>query len=106
MDSFEFGEVVVLPFTYSDLLSSKRRPAVVLVDAGDEDILVAKITSKRYDSPFDLTLLDWKREGLLTQSFVRLHKLLVVKKQHVVRRISTLSKEDLEKTRKIIRSLV
>jgi mRNA interferase MazF len=106
MKAFEFGEIIVLPFTYSDLHSSKRRPAVVLVDTGDEDVLVAKITSKQYDSPFDLSLQDWKTEGLLTKSFVRLHKLLVAKKEHVVKRISNLSGTDLERVRTGVRSLV
>ncbi len=47
METFLFGEIVILPFSYADLQSGKRRPAVVLVDIGDEDVLVAKITTKK-----------------------------------------------------------
>jgi mRNA interferase MazF len=50
MESYHFGEIVVLPFSYTDLQSGKRRPALVLVDTGDEDILVAKITTQKYES--------------------------------------------------------
>lgn len=56
MSTFRFGEVLILPFSYTDLQSRKRRPALVLVDAGDEDVLVAKITTKEYHSDFDLKL--------------------------------------------------
>jgi hypothetical protein len=46
MESFHFGEIVILPFSYTDLQSGKRRPALVLVDTGDDDILVAKLRLK------------------------------------------------------------
>ncbi|HZK77059.1 MAG TPA: hypothetical protein VFD13_09140 [Candidatus Kapabacteria bacterium] len=59
MSSFRLGEVLILPFSYTDLHSRRRRPALVLVDAGDEDVLVAKITTKEYHSTYDLKLDHW-----------------------------------------------
>jgi mRNA interferase MazF len=106
MASFELGEVLILPFSYTDLQSRKRRPAVVLVDAGDEDILVAKISTKEYHSPYDLKLDRWQEAGLLAPSFVRIHKLLAVEKSHVVQRAGMLDPADLERLKQAFRAMV
>jgi mRNA interferase MazF len=94
MPTFRFGEVLILPFSYTDLQSRKRRPAVVLVDAEDEDVLVAKITTKEYASAYDLKLEHWHEAGLLAPSFVRIHKLLAVEKSHVIHRAGMLDPVD------------
>ena len=41
-------EVVLIPFPYSDLLASKRRPALVLAEVGLGDVVLCQITSKSY----------------------------------------------------------
>jgi mRNA interferase MazF len=106
MPSFRFGEVLILPFSYSDLQSRKRRPAVVLVDAGDEDVLVAKVTTKAYHSAYDLKLDHWQEAGLLAPSFVRIHKLLAVEKSHIIQRVGMLDASDLEIVKQAIREIV
>ena len=46
------GSVVLIPFPFSDLSQSKRRPAVVLADAGRGDWILCQVTSKPYsDNP-------------------------------------------------------
>jgi len=106
MSSFRFGEVLILPFSYADLQSRKRRPAVVLLDAGDEDVLVAKITTKEYNSSYDLKLDHWSVAGLLAPSFVRIHKLLAVEKSHVIQRIGMLDPSDLDIVKQAFHDLV
>ena len=46
MGRFIKGDIVVLPFPFSDLSSSKRRPALVLVSGKGDDIVLCQITSK------------------------------------------------------------
>jgi len=46
MGRFVKGDVVVLPFPFSDLSSSKRRPAVVVAPLTGDDVLVCQITSQ------------------------------------------------------------
>lgn len=106
MSTFRFGEVLILPFSYTDLQSRKRRPAVVLVDAGDEDVLIAKITTKEYHSAFDLKLDHWSEAGLLAPSFVRLHKLLAVEKFHVIQRVGSLEPVDSERVKQAFRDMI
>lgn len=40
------GEVVVIPFPFSDLSGSKRRPALVIADWGGDDVMLCQITSQ------------------------------------------------------------
>ena len=46
MERFVKGDVVVLPFPFSDLSASKRRPAVVVAPGEYGDVILCQITSK------------------------------------------------------------
>lgn len=68
--AFPRGGVVLLPFPFSDVLSTKVWPAVVLSSAEYQeyqpDLLVAAITSRLLTppGPFDYVLADWAWAGL------------------------------------------
>lgn len=57
MERFVKGQVVVIPFPFSDLSNSKKRPALVLANQIDEDILLCQITSKDIKDQFGIRLL-------------------------------------------------
>lgn len=46
MAGFMKGDVVVLPFPYSDLSQAKRRPALVVAAGSGPDIILCQITSQ------------------------------------------------------------
>ena len=46
MARFVRGDVVVVPFPFSDLTQTKRRPALVLKDLPGEDLILCQITSQ------------------------------------------------------------
>jgi mRNA interferase MazF len=48
MTTYKIGDIVLIGFPHSDLKHIAKRPAIVLFDAGDEDILVARITTQGY----------------------------------------------------------
>jgi mRNA interferase MazF len=50
------GEIVLLPFPFSDLSAAKVRPAVSLADAGRGDWVLCQITSSSYGDPFAVPL--------------------------------------------------
>jgi mRNA interferase MazF len=94
MDTFQTGEVVLLAFPFTDAVGQKRRPALVLLDAGDPDIVVARITSQPYSTAFDISLTHWQAAGLLVPSTVRLHKIATLDKELVNRQLGCLAPDD------------
>ena len=44
MTTYQPGDVVLLAFPFTDGVRQKQRPALVLLDTGDPDIVVARIT--------------------------------------------------------------
>lgn len=74
MWNYKPGEVLLLSFPFGDGVNSKRRPALVLLDTGDEDIIVARITSQSTKMIFDVELTQWEKAGLRLPSFVRVNK--------------------------------
>lgn len=52
MATLAVGEIVLVPFPFSDLSQSKVRPVVCLADAGRGDCVLCQITSNHYGDPF------------------------------------------------------
>ena len=75
MNRMETGSIVLLRFPFTDSVGYKRRPALVLKDCEDGDVLVCRITSKIYNSRYDIYLNDWLKFGLKLPSVVRVHKM-------------------------------
>lgn len=94
MTDYKLGEVILIAFPYTNGVGSKKRPALVLYDAGDPDILVARITSQVVRAKDDLVLNDWMEAGLLVPSTVRLHKVATLEKTLINRTLGTLSTSD------------
>jgi mRNA interferase MazF len=86
------GEVVLVPFPFSDLSQSKVRPAVCLADAGREDWVLCQITSSPYGDPAAIPLdaPDFASGGLLVSSFARPGKLFTAHAGLMVRSVGVL----------------
>jgi len=56
MEHLKFGQVVLLRFPFTDGISFKRRPALVIHESDDGDVIVCRITSKIYQSDFDVEI--------------------------------------------------
>jgi len=71
------GEVVVVPFPFSNLGAAKRRPALVMADLDGDDLILAQITSvgrqDRYAIQIDTT--DFSVGSLHVASTVRPNRL-------------------------------
>lgn len=71
------GAVVLVPFPFSDLSQSKRRPAVVLADAGHGDWILCQVTSRANADAraVQLTDDDFAQGSLRLTSYARRAKL-------------------------------
>src|SRR5260370_39050387 len=65
------GEVVLIRIDYHQTPGGKIRPAVVLLDAGDEDCVAAPITSHLARSDFDFAIRHWRAHGCYVVSYDR-----------------------------------
>lgn len=67
------GAVVVLPFPFSDLSSSKRRPALVIAPLRGNDLILCMITSRQMHDPLaiPLNVTDFAHGELPVRSYVR-----------------------------------
>lgn len=67
-----FGEVVLIRIQFHQATGGKVRPAVVLLDSGDDDFVAAPVTSQARNSEYDLAIQDWRGAGLNVASHIRI----------------------------------
>lgn len=93
MGALAVGQVVLIPFPFSDLSRTKLRPAVVLADVGRGDWLMCQITSNPYGDPLaePVNQADFVWGGLDHASTARPGKLFTVNAQLVARVVGGLS---------------
>jgi mRNA interferase MazF len=94
MTSYNPGDVVLVNFPFAGEEQAKRRPALVLLDTGDADIVVARITSQPRQAELDVEITDWHGAGLLLSSITRLHKLATLEKSLIGRTLGKLQPAD------------
>jgi mRNA-degrading endonuclease toxin of MazEF toxin-antitoxin module len=70
------------------------RPAAVLLDSGDDDFVAAPATSRFRVSVFDVPIHQWREASLTAASTIRVHKLTVLAKDEIVRRLDELTGAD------------
>jgi mRNA interferase MazF len=87
------GVVVLVRFPFSDLSSSKLRPALAVASAGGTDWVLCQITSNAYSDPSAVALIkgSFREGGLPRDSFVRPGKLFTASESIVVRTVGQLT---------------
>lgn len=104
------GDIVLVPFPYSDPRGLKRRPACVV--SADEyqrgpDIIVAMVTSQgaSQHSPGlgDVVVADWQACGLRAPSTVRTGRLLVLEPRLIQSTLGQLSATTLSEVDKALK---
>lgn len=93
MGRFVKGEVVVLPFPFSDLSASRRRPALVIAPLQNDDVILCMITSQavKDGNAVPLTNSDFVSGGLPRQSNIRPNRLFAADSRIILRSAGRLS---------------
>jgi len=90
------GDIVLIPFPFTDLSGSKNRPALILV-SGDMDVTLAFISTQlKWKEDTDILLKPTKENGLKTESIIRLSKLATIDKELAIGKLGRID----NKTRK------
>lgn len=86
------GDVVVIPFPFSDLSATKRRPALVLATLPGDDVILCQITSRATtsSSAVGITSRDFEDGSLNQESNVRPERLFTADSR-ITRRVGRLS---------------
>ena len=107
MEGFIKGDVVVVPFSFSDLSSTKKRPALVLANSTLEDVILCQITSKLNGKRcIYLEALDFKSGKLNRSSYIRPNRIFTANNRIVLYKIGTIKTERLIQVRDSIVSLL
>jgi mRNA interferase MazF len=90
------GDIIFIPYPFTDLSGVKKRPVVVISKSSrNENIIVAKITSviRNDKNSFDLTTATIN--NLPKKSEVRTNELFTVSKQIVIKKLTALNNSSL-----------
>ena len=76
------GDIVLIPFPFTNLKGVKRRPAVILYK-GELDVIVSFITSRvKWEENNDVLIVPDKLNGLKKPSLIRIDKIATLAPKH------------------------
>ncbi len=89
------GDIVLIPFPFTDLTGAKNRPALDLIET-ESDITVSFITTQlRWNDENDVVLEPTPLNGLKKSSLLKLSKFATIDKDLVIGKLGHLSEEEL-----------
>lgn len=106
-----FGDVVLVPFPFTDQSGAKKRPAVIVsshnCNASRRDLVIMAITSQvRQPLGFGEALVaDWRASGLIKPSVLK-PVFTTIDQRLVVRPLGALSAADMRTLREIISHVI
>lgn len=110
MVRFIKGEVVVVPFPFSDLSQFKRRPAIVITDLTGDDLILCQITSQSIFDKYAIPLSDddFQKGSLKKKSNIRPNRIFTADSHIILYKVGRIRddkiKEVINKIIQIIQS--
>lgn len=108
---YRFGDIVLVPFPFTDQSSHKKRPAVVVssnsYNENKPDLIIMAITSQ-ITLPLSLgeyQIIDFLSSGLLKPSVIK-PVISTVEKTLIIRKLGQLSSSDCYQLKNILNSLL
>jgi len=105
MGRFVKGDVVVVPFPFSDLRASKKRPALVVASLAGDDVILCQITSQSVGDSYALVLsnADFSAGSLHQNSNIRPNRIFTADSNIIQYRAGVVTSE---KIREVIDRIV
>ena len=108
--TYRSGDVIVVPFPYSDRLAQKRRPALVVSNDSLHAlglVWAVMITSAKNSSQsHDMAIVDLVRAGLSASSVIRPTKIACLEPARILRVAGTLSEAETSAARSRVRDFL
>lgn len=108
---YSFGDIVLVPFPFTDQSTAKRRPAVVVSSTAYHrerpDLIIMAVTSQPRPAGWvgELQVKDWKDAGLIKPSVVK-PVITTIEASLILRRLGRLKAGDQAELRKSIAAIV
>ena len=98
MGGFVKGDVVVAPFPFSDLSSSKRRPSLVVAQLEGDDLVLSQITGKKRSDRYAISLdpKDFSSGKLRVPSLIRPNRLFTADARVVLYKAGSVTAEKMQ----------
>ncbi|NDJ22994.1 type II toxin-antitoxin system PemK/MazF family toxin [Nostoc sp. B(2019)] len=98
MAGFVKGNVVVVPFPFSDLTQAKKRPALVIAALQGNDLILCQITSRlvRDEYAIYLEAEDFNTGHLKQSSNIRPNRLFTADRQIILSKVGEIKPEKLD----------
>ncbi|MFH1773600.1 MAG: type II toxin-antitoxin system PemK/MazF family toxin [Methanobacteriota archaeon] len=95
MDRFVKGDVVVVPFPFSDLTQAKRRPALVIAGLEGDDLILCQITSQQIADKYTISVdsEDFESGSLKQRSNVRPNRIFTADRRIILYQAGKLKHE-------------
>ncbi len=108
MAVFTEGDLVTIPFPFSDLTATKIRPALVLRALGGDDVILCQITSQFKSDQYSINLrvADLRTGTLKFESRIRPNKLFTASRKIIRQSIGSISPEKYSEVIQNIKSLL
>jgi mRNA interferase MazF len=92
---FVKGDVVVVPFPFSDLTHAKRRPALVIAESEGDDLILCQITSQQIGDIYAILIedSDFENGALRQRSNVRPNRIFTADRHIILYRVGHLKPE-------------
>jgi mRNA interferase MazF len=105
MAKFVKGDVVVVPFPFSDLTQSKRRPALVISKLEGDDLILCQITSQSIKDSYAILLddKDFETGSLKQPSNIRPNRIFTADSHIVLYKVGNLK---IGKLNKVVEKVV
>lgn len=95
MARFVKGDVVVVPFPFSDLSQSKRRPALVIAELTGKDVILCQITSQWLNDEYVIRIdnKDFDEGSLNQRSHIRPNRIFTADSSIILYSVGHLKKK-------------
>ena len=111
MTGYDFGDIVIVPFPFTDQSASKKRPAVVISSQAYHrerpDLILMAVTAhfKPAVGTGDVAIRDWRAAGLIKPSVIK-PVITTVEQRLVLNRLGRLGEEDRRALREAITQVI
>lgn len=109
--TYNFGDIILVPFPFTDQSTSKQRPAVIVsanaYNSDRPDVILMAVTSqmRHLGKTGEAVVEDWQEAGLLKPSLIK-PILATIEKSLVLKKLGRLSGKDCHALQEVLWTII